>query len=154
MLDYILHIEFITCFLSSWLHFTWLSICHGQGSLRCSYSAFSCAWYLDSKRLDGEKLLYRNTSSQHSCCMFCVFHCKYCMLHTCISLKMMSIGSYTHKNLASFLPIVGTDGGMLDMLSFLFFFKMNYVIFFKKQGKNWLFKPKVATNQLLNCHWH
>ena len=100
----------------------------------------------------GKKCFLRNTSSQHSCCMRCVCRCKYCMLHTCISLKMMNTGSYIQQHLVSFLPIVGTDGGMLDMILFLIFSKMNSVIFFKKIRKTLLFKPKVATNQLLNCH--
>lgn len=77
----------------------------------------------DPKRMGGGNLIYINTSSQHSCCMFCVFHCKYCMLYTFISLKMKNIGSYTRRNLVSFLPIVGTDGGMLDIMPFLSFLK-------------------------------
>lgn len=88
------------------------------------------------------KAVYRNTSSQHSCCMLCVFHYKYCILHTCISLKIKNMGSYTHKNLVSFLPIVGTGGGMLDIIPFLFFSKMNSIVFFKKQGKTCYLNPK------------
>lgn len=133
MVGYILQIKIIiTCF---WVHNCFspvLSICQGQGSLRWSYSAFLCAWYLDSKSVGWGKPLLRKTDSQHSCCMLYVIHCKYCMLYTCISLKMKNIGSYTHKNLVSFLPIVGTDRGMLDIIPFLFFLKWILLYFSKK----------------------
>ena len=55
---------------------------------------------------------FRNTNWQHSCCMFCVIHCKQCML----SLKLKNSQA---QLLVSLQPIVGTDGGTLG-ISFLF----------------------------------
>lgn len=70
MVGYILQIKvIITCF---WVHNCFspvLSICQGQGFLRWSYSAFSCAWYLDSKSVGWEKLLLeRQIHNIHAAC--------------------------------------------------------------------------------------
>lgn len=58
------------------------------------------------------------------------------MLPTFISLKMKNRGLlYTHTNLVSILPIVGTDGGMLYIIPFLFFNDFYSIFQKKKQEK-------------------
>lgn len=112
-----------TCF---WVHDCFLPVLLSvmdRDLRRCSYSVFSHVWYLNSKKVCGRKLLYRNASLQHSCCTLCVFHCKYSMLHACISLKMGKNRLIHNTTLVSFSPIVGTDGGMFYVILFLFFLK-------------------------------
>lgn len=77
----------------------------------------------------------RNTSSQHSCCMLCVFHCKYCMLHTCISLKMKNIGSHIHTKI-SFIFTNSWNRWRDFRYIFIMFSKMYSPVIFKKQGKH------------------
>lgn len=135
----------ITCCWASDCFLPVLCICSRQGSVKCSYSTFSYVGESSFIEMQGQcfrAACFVRFTGNVTCCMLVYLW------------KWGKIGSYTHRTSVLFSPIVGTDGGNFFIRLFLFFSKMNSVLFFKKNKKLKCIKPKVATNRLLNCHWH